>query len=103
MSDEPHATGSRRRWAWLGLMAVLVLDVWLRAHTIGPAVAEWTGVRAWPVVGEAVEPLDCDEALFGVIGRRLVAGDAMYRDLTDTKPPLGYWLSALAVLDEKLS
>ena len=46
--------------------------------------------------GEA-EPLDCDESAYAYIGRRLVRGDVLYRDLTENKPPGGYWLYALAV------
>ena len=45
----------------------------------------------------ASEPLDCDEAAYAYIGHRLLKGDVMYRDLTENKPPLGYWLYALAV------
>ena len=31
------------------------------------------------------------------IGKRIARGDVIYRDLTENKPPLGYWLFALAV------
>ncbi|HMB03977.1 MAG TPA: glycosyltransferase family 39 protein, partial [Isosphaeraceae bacterium] len=41
--------------------------------------------------------LDCDESAYAYIGRRLVRGDVLYRDLTENKPPGGYWLYALAV------
>ncbi len=43
------------------------------------------------------EPLDCDEAAYAYIGHRILQGDVLYRDLTENKPPLGYWLYALAV------
>jgi 4-amino-4-deoxy-L-arabinose transferase-like glycosyltransferase len=86
------------RWlSWAGLAAVLVLDVWLRCHTIAPTVRDRFGVAPWPVVGSQSEPLDCDEAIYAYIGKRIVAGDVMYRDLTENKPPGGYWLFALAV------
>lgn len=86
-----------KRWAWLGLAALLVFDAWWRGHTFGPTLREATGPRAWPVMQGTTEPLDCDEAIYAYIGRRIVAGDVMYRDLTENKPPLGYWLFALAV------
>jgi hypothetical protein len=85
------------RWAWLGLLAVIAFDVWLRAHTFGPIVRERLGVSLWPVTAAEGEPLDCDESAYAYIGRRLGHGDTMYRDLTENKPPLGYWLYALAV------
>ena len=51
----------------------------------------------WPMtVGES-EPLDCDEAAYAYIGHRILQGDVMYRDLTENKPPLGYWLYTLGV------
>ena len=31
------------------------------------------------------------------MGRRMLRGDALYRDLSENKPPLGYWLYELAV------
>ena len=48
-------------------------------------------------VPEESEPLDCDEAAYAYIGRRLVAGDVLYRDLTENKPPLGYGIYAAGV------
>lgn len=82
-----------RRAALAGLLLILVFDVWLRAHTFGPSL----GMSLWPESGTATEPLDCDEAAYAYIGRRIVAGDVMYRDLTENKPPGGYWLYALTV------
>jgi 4-amino-4-deoxy-L-arabinose transferase-like glycosyltransferase len=85
------------RWAWFGLVLILICDVWYRCHTIGPTVYERTGVRFWPVVAGSTEPLDCDEAAYAYIGRRIVHGAVLYRDLTENKPPGGYWLYTLAV------
>ena len=82
------------RWSWGVLALLLVATVWYRAHTFGASV---TALRLWPTVAAATEPLDCDEAAYAYIGRRLVAGDVMYRDLTENKPPLGYWIYAAAV------
>ncbi|MDB5349551.1 MAG: hypothetical protein JWN86_798 [Planctomycetota bacterium] len=85
-----------KRLSMVALLAVLLFDVWWRSHTIAGTVRETFGFAPWPVVAQA-EPLDCDEAIYAYIGKRLVAGDVMYRDLTENKPPLGYWLFALAV------
>jgi hypothetical protein len=55
------------------------------------------GVNLWPAnVGES-EPLDCDEAAYAYIGHRIQSGDVLYRDLTENKPPLGYWLYTVAI------
>jgi hypothetical protein len=43
------------------------------------------------------EPLDCDEAAYAYIGHRILQGGVMYRDLTENKPPLGYWLFTIVV------
>ncbi len=85
-----------KRAAIVGLFFVLIFDVWWRCHTISGSVREKIGFAPWPVVAEA-EPLDCDEALYAYMGKRMVLGDVMYRDLTEFKPPLGYWIYALAV------
>jgi 4-amino-4-deoxy-L-arabinose transferase-like glycosyltransferase len=79
------------------LGAILVATAWWRAHTFGPDVKALTGLRLWPIVSGTTEPLDCDEAAYGYVGRRLVGGAVMYRDLTENKPPLGYWTYAIAV------
>lgn len=84
-------------WAWIALLAALVLDVWWRGHTFGPTVLERSGWKLWPVVEGESEPLDCDEAAYGYIGRRVAEGAVLYRDLTENKPPLGYWLYAAAI------
>ncbi len=85
------------RWSILVLVAILVFDVWYRAHTFAPTVVEATGLNLWPATVGASEPLDCDEAIYGHMGRRLLAGDVLYRDLTENKPPLGYWLYATPI------
>jgi len=78
------------------LLAILVFATWLRGHTLGGTIRDRFGAAPYPVVARA-EPLDCDEAIYAYIGKRLVAGDVMYRDLTENKPPLGYWIYAIAV------
>ncbi|MDR3621514.1 MAG: glycosyltransferase family 39 protein [Paludisphaera borealis] len=85
------------RWSFLVLVAILVFDVWYRAHTFAPTVVEATGVNLWPATVGPAEPLDCDEAIYAHMGRRLLAGDVLYRDLTENKPPLGYWLYATPI------
>ena len=81
----------------LVLILLLIFDVWYRGHTFGPHLRDALGIRLWPMAVGASEPLDCDEAAYAYIGHRIVRGDVMYRDLTENKPPLGYWLYALAV------
>lgn len=76
---------------------ILILDVWLRGHTFGPTLRDRWGIDLWPVSGRESEPLDCDEAVYAYAGRRIVHGDVMYRDLTEPKPPGGYWLGAFTV------
>ena len=85
------------RWSRLVLILLLVFDVWYRGHTFGPDVRDALGIRLWPAAVGASEPLDCDEAAYAYIGHRILRGDVMYRDLTENKPPLGYWLYTLAV------
>ena len=85
------------RWSVLVLVAILVFDVWYRAHTFAPTVVEATGLNLWPATVGPSEPLDCDEAIYAHMGRRLLAGDVLYRDLTENKPPLGYWLYATPI------
>ena len=85
------------RWSVLILVLLMMIDVWYRAHTFGPDVRAATGMNLWPMtVGEG-EPLDCDEAAYAYIGHRILQGDVMYRDLTENKPPLGYWLYTMGV------
>ena len=55
------------------------------------------GIDLWPASAGASEPLDCDEAAYAYIGHRILRGDVMYLDLTENKPPLGYWLYTLTV------
>ncbi|MGZ3302702.1 MAG: ArnT family glycosyltransferase, partial [Isosphaeraceae bacterium] len=85
------------KWSFLALVVILLIDLWYRGHTFGPTVARIAGIKLWPAAVGASEPLDCDEAAYAYIGHRLLRGDVMYRDLTENKPPLGYWLYALAV------
>src|SRR5690606_31391888 len=91
----------RRRipaWSILGLLAILVFAFWWRGHTFAPSVREALGISPWPVVAARSEPLDCDEAAYAYMGHRMVGhGDVLYRDLSENKPPGGYWLYALAV------
>jgi 4-amino-4-deoxy-L-arabinose transferase-like glycosyltransferase len=84
-------------WSKVVLLLILAWDVWWRCHTIGPTVRDSLGFAPWPVVTGEAEPLDCDEAAYGYIGRRLAHGAVMYRDVSENKPPLGYWLYTLAV------
>ena len=86
-----------RGWAWAGLVAALAFDLWWRGHTVGPTLRDRLGVELYPVTGAASEPLDCDEAVYAYIGKRLARGAVMYRDLTENKPPGGYWAYALTV------
>lgn len=39
--------------------------------------------------------LDRDEFIYGYIAQRLLAGDTLYRDVFDNKPPVIYWLYTL--------
>lgn len=79
------------------LCAIILFDVWWRGHTFGPTVKSDWGISAWPVVKGQTEPLDCDEAAYAYIGRRLCDGATLYRDVSENKPPLGYWIYELAV------
>jgi 4-amino-4-deoxy-L-arabinose transferase-like glycosyltransferase len=98
MSDLPGKSPSPTpSWAKVGLFLILIWDVWWRCHTIGPTIRDSVGFAPWPVVVGEAEPLDCDEAAYAYIGRRLDQGAVLYRDVSENKPPLGYWLYALAV------
>ena len=33
-----------RHWSWVGLAFVMVLNLWLRAHTFGPTIKAHLGV-----------------------------------------------------------
>src|SRR5437764_13208447 len=85
------------KWSRRILLVLMLIDVWYRAHTFGPDVRDATGINLWPTTVGSSEPLDCDEAAYAYIGHRILRGDVMYRDLTENKPPLGYWLYTLAV------
>jgi 4-amino-4-deoxy-L-arabinose transferase-like glycosyltransferase len=101
-SDDPAANpGPARKTpilAWVGLAVVLVFLLWWRGHTFGPTLRVKYGLDVWPVHASASEPMDCDEAVYVYAGRKFLRGDAMYRDLTEPKPPAGYWLFTLAAL-----
>jgi 4-amino-4-deoxy-L-arabinose transferase-like glycosyltransferase len=84
-------------WSRLVLILLLCFDVWYRGHTFGPTVRDAIGIDLWPASAGASEPLDCDEAAYAYIGHRILRGDVMYLDLTENKPPLGYWLYTLTV------
>jgi 4-amino-4-deoxy-L-arabinose transferase-like glycosyltransferase len=86
-----------RAWAYVGLAAILILDVWWRCHTIGPTIRAGLGIDLYPVTGAEAEPLDCDEAVYAFMGQRITRGSVLYRDMTENKPPAGYWAYALAV------
>ena len=85
------------RWSASVLVLLLFFDVWYRAHTFGPDVRDRLGANLWPATVGASEPLDCDEAAYAYIGHRILRGDVLYRDVTENKTPLGYWIYALAV------
>lgn len=86
------------RWSfWVAMLAVLLGNLWLRGHAFGPSIQTRTGWALYPVTSRESEPLDCDEAIYGHIGDRLVRGAVIYRDLTENKPPGGYWMYALGV------
>jgi 4-amino-4-deoxy-L-arabinose transferase-like glycosyltransferase len=83
-------------WSIAGLVLVLLFTVAWRWHTIGPTPLS-RPFEGWLVRSGEAEPLDCDEAAYAYMGRRILRGDVLYRDLTENKPPLGYWLYTLAV------
>ncbi len=85
------------RTSRLVLLALLLFDVWYRAHTFGPTIRDGLGINVWPSTIGAAEPLDCDEAAYAYIGHRLSSGGVLYRDVTENKTPLGYWLYTLFV------
>lgn len=66
-------------------------------HTFSPHLRDGFGIVLWPRADRAGEPLDCDEAAYAYMGHRILAGDVLYRDLTENKTPLGYWIYTLAV------
>ena len=84
-------------WAFAGLIASLAFAVWWRGHTFAPTVRDLLGVAPWPVVQGEAEPLDCDEAAYAYMARRMLEGDRLYADLSENKPPVGYWIYAAAV------
>jgi 4-amino-4-deoxy-L-arabinose transferase-like glycosyltransferase len=95
-SAKPPDARPTLRLAILGLLFILAFDVAWRWHTIGPSPVS-KPFEGWLVRSGETEPLDCDEAAYAYMGRRMLRGDVLYRDLTENKPPLGYWLYTLAV------
>lgn len=93
----PVSNRRSMEWAWIGLFFVLAGCLWWRAHTFAPTLVDRLGFAPiWPVVSGETEPLDCDEAAYLYMGRRMNEGAVLYRDLVENKPPLGYWIYALA-------
>jgi hypothetical protein len=88
---------ARRYGCRAGLAAILVFNVWVRGHAFGPAIRHYAGFDPYFTTSPESEPLNSDEAIYGYIGDRIAHGAIMYRDLTENKPPLGYWLYTLAV------
>ncbi len=86
-----------RRVSLAALLLILIFNAWFRCHTIGPTLRDRFGLRLYPVLTGEAEPLDCDESIYAYIGDRIRAGKVMYRDLTENKPPGGYWLYAMTV------
>ena len=88
----------RRRLIDIILFVVMaVILVWWRGHTFAPRVDQLIGLKFWPEMSGTAEPLDCDEAAYGYMGRRMAAGAVLYRDLTEYKPPGGYWFYAISI------
>ena len=85
------------RWSRIILIFFLLIDVWYRAHTFAPRLRDVLGAPLWPAARGETEPLDCDEAAYAYIGHRIRSGDVLYRDLTENKPPLGYWIYTAAI------
>ncbi|QDV33623.1 ArnT family glycosyltransferase [Tautonia plasticadhaerens] len=93
LAERPEIPGR----AILGLVVALAFTLWWRGHTFGPTIRDLLGFAPWPVVRGESEPLDCDEAAYAYMGRRMLDGDRLYADLSENKPPLGYWIYELAV------
>ena len=85
----------RRASSILALAAICLFATWWRGHTVGSAVQKHLGFCPYPATSASIEPLDCDEAIYGYIGSRMNEGSRLYADLTENKPPLGYWLYAI--------
>jgi hypothetical protein len=68
-----EASAPRVRWAWLALILLLLA---LRLPSL-------------------VQPAGGDQGLYGYAGQRILAGEVMYRDVWDQKPPAIVFLYAL--------
>lgn len=94
--NQPAMTGKRTaNFLTFALMAVVLL--WWRAHTFAPAIDMLAHSNLWPEMSGPAEPLDCDEAAYGYMARRMADGAALYKDVTEYKPPGGYWFYFLAI------
>jgi 4-amino-4-deoxy-L-arabinose transferase-like glycosyltransferase len=76
---------------------ISLFDVWLRSHAFGRTIPGRSTAANPSAIDRSVEPLDCDEALYAYMGKRMIHGAVLYRDLSENKPPLGYWLYEAAV------
>ncbi len=72
------ATPWQRRWCWGSLVVSAALVVALRWHTVS-------------------EPLDCDEAAYAYMAHRWLAGDRLYADVFENKPPGTYLIFAAGI------
>ncbi|MFM1800654.1 MAG: hypothetical protein RJA81_6, partial [Planctomycetota bacterium] len=82
---------------YLGQVILVLIILWWRSHTFGPAIVDEIGFNLWPYAQTETEPLDCDESAYAYMGRRQAEGAVLYQDLTEYKPPLGYWYYALGM------
>jgi hypothetical protein len=77
MTRGPDQTGPRFAWRWVVLILLLLA---LRLPSL-------------------VQPAGGDQGLYGYAGQRILAGDVMYRDVWDQKPPaLAFVYAALSSL-----
>ncbi len=87
LAFDPSTPGSRRDWRKLlcGTRAGQFLILFAFALLIrGPAFGEWN--------------FDIDEQFYALVGQRLLAGDTLYLDIWDRKPPALYLTYSLLSL-----